>query len=184
MLISEDIKNKKKVKCFMYQAENIDTQINDPAILIPNDLLLIAGVNQSNFRTDKIKRCVESFLEFRRQKKIVKDIRERVQIMKIYENEYWKTVDKIFRLIGMKRIYTILQRDTENNSEEPLKYKKYKQIDISCITLLELTNLRISEMPQWFKFCEGLTILKIKSITDLKDISLINQNCQLEEISV
>jgi hypothetical protein len=84
----------------------------------------------------------------------------------------------------MKRIYTILQRDTENNSEKPLKYKKYKQIDISCITLLELTNLNISEIPQWFKFCEGLTILKIKSITSLKEIPLINSNYQLEEISV
>lgn len=146
----------------MYQAENIDIQRNDASILIPNGLLQIAGVNESYFQTDKIKRCVESFLEFRRQKKIVKDIRERVQIMKIYENEYWKTLDKIFRLIGMKKIYTILQRDTENNSEEPLKYKKYKQIDISCIQYLGLTNLRISEMPQWFKFCEGLTILKIK----------------------
>jgi Leucine-rich repeat (LRR) protein len=103
--------------------------------------------------SERTPELLQEFREYRMEKSTIKSIKYKVEIIKAYPSnrEEWETVDKVCRAL-------VLGDDKE---KERLKYKKYRQLDLSNLKHIEVKAMGLKELPSWLRECHNLQTLEL-----------------------
>jgi len=102
---------------------------------------------------DNMRSVISEFKEFRQEKNVIKTIKYKAEIIKANKEE-WGVIDGVCKVLVLG--------DSKKENGHPLKYTKYKHLDLSNLKKITANDVGITAIPRWLRYCKNLKILELE----------------------